>query len=464
MAAQCWAKGSEAMSKENWDFAIEMFGQCAKLVPENLMYRQTLRGCETRKYGNNGKGARMSGMKLMSIRGQVKKARLKEDWQAVDHSAEEGLKLNPWDAQLNFDLGDACQTRGFDEVAAFCYRKAVEADPENMDFRRTLALLLEERGEYKEAIQQWQRIYKADPDDGEARSKITQLEARSVMDRGGYEKADSTKDVQEQQEEHIQSAYDLYRPTSRQEAPQEADGPGMSVEADLQRAIRKDPAVVENYLKLGNYYKRQKKLKEAAATLEQALEASGGDHNVREQLEDVQLAQMRENLEIARQRAAKNADDETAKKNINDLRRELVLREIEVLTKRVERHPKESALKFELARRFMQEQKFQQAIPLLQQAKADVRLEVDVAVSLGECFLKVKNLKLARRQFEQALEKADPHEKVDAFKKAHYYMGLLCEKGGEKDEAERHYNEILGVDYEYQDVLKRLERLQGGDD
>ena len=34
IAADCWKKGSEAMSKENWDYAIEMFGKAVTLVPE----------------------------------------------------------------------------------------------------------------------------------------------------------------------------------------------------------------------------------------------------------------------------------------------------------------------------------------------------------------------------------------------------------------------------------------------
>ena len=72
----------------------------------NLTYRQTLRGCEERKYGNNGSGARMAGMKLMKIRGQIKKAQMKEDWQEINKLAEEGLKINPWDSPLN-EIGRA---------------------------------------------------------------------------------------------------------------------------------------------------------------------------------------------------------------------------------------------------------------------------------------------------------------------------------------------------------------------
>ena len=42
-----------------------------------------------------------------------------------------------------------------------------------------------------------------------------------------------------------------------------ADGPGQSEEADLQRAIRKDPDNKDGYLKMADYYKRNGKHEEA---------------------------------------------------------------------------------------------------------------------------------------------------------------------------------------------------------
>ena len=125
LARDCWRKGTEALNSKNWDFAIEMFAQAVKLVPDNLMYRQVLRGAEHKKYGDNGKGARMAGAKLMGIKSKVKKARSKEDWDAVDLAAEEGLKVNPWEPSLNFELGTACSKREFLDVAIFAFGEAV---------------------------------------------------------------------------------------------------------------------------------------------------------------------------------------------------------------------------------------------------------------------------------------------------------------------------------------------------
>ena len=146
IAKALWVKGTEAMAKENWDYAIEMFGQAVTLIPDNLMWRQSLRGVEKRKYNNTKTGKRLSGMSLMKIKGQIKNLRRKENWKAIDQAAEKGLTLNPWDVQLNADLGDTCNKLGYKEIAIFAYRCAVDGAGDNIPLCRKFALSLEDRG------------------------------------------------------------------------------------------------------------------------------------------------------------------------------------------------------------------------------------------------------------------------------------------------------------------------------
>lgn len=107
----------------------------------------------------------------------------------------------------------------------------------------------------------------------------------------------------------------------------------------------------------------------------------------------------------------------------------------------------------------MRVKRYDDAIKLFQQCVVDTRLETDSLVLLGECFLKENKLPLAKRQFEKALPNLNPQEKKEQFKTAHYALGRIAEKNGDRDSAENHYNEILGVDYGYMDVAKRLDNL-----
>ena len=129
-AGELFKKGTEAMMKQSWNHAIECFRQAVKLNPQNLLCRQTLRGCQERKYGDNGSGARMSGLRLMWIRTTIKKLRYQKNWAAIEQQAEAGLDLNPWDKQLNGDLAEALREMGYNEAAAYFYGRALKFGPQ----------------------------------------------------------------------------------------------------------------------------------------------------------------------------------------------------------------------------------------------------------------------------------------------------------------------------------------------
>ena len=450
IAADCWKKGSEAMSKENWDYAIEMFGKSVMLVPDNLLYRQTLRGVERKKYGDNGSGAKMAGLRLTKVKTRIKTSRMKKNWDAVDRAVEDGLKINPWEATLLFELGVAARERGFSEVATDAMRNALANDSENKVFARELAELLESRGDYSEASKIWQRLAKLDPSDAEARTKAMQVLTDNVIDRGGYEGAETTRDAMADDE----VARRLGTATGGQ-----ADGPGQSEEADLVHAVRREPEMVEHRLNLANHYRKSGKLEEAASTLKEALEISGGDAGIRENLEDVELDLLRQNLNLARDKAAADAGDEEALRNVKAINGELIKREIEVFSSRVQRYPNDLKMKFELGTRFVKIKKYAQAIPLFQVCVKDNRLETGALTSLGKCFIAEKKGKLAKRQFEKAVESISQLDEPDLYKEVHYWLARLLEEEGDRSTAEHHYTEVLAVDYEYKDTLSRMEGL-----
>lgn len=74
VASDCFKRATEAMAKQNWDYAVEMFVTTVKMVPDNLMYRQSLCGCLRKKYKDNKTGASMTFLKLSSIRSRIKKS------------------------------------------------------------------------------------------------------------------------------------------------------------------------------------------------------------------------------------------------------------------------------------------------------------------------------------------------------------------------------------------------------
>ena len=133
-AAEWFQKGTDAMNRQNWDFAVECFGSAVKMKPDVVLYRQTKHGCSRKMYNDNGSGAKMAGMKLMGVRGKIKKARGKSEWKELIQHAEEGLSINPWDGNLFAELGKAAAELQWGEIAQYALSKAVEVERENIDF------------------------------------------------------------------------------------------------------------------------------------------------------------------------------------------------------------------------------------------------------------------------------------------------------------------------------------------
>jgi len=449
-AGECFRRGNDAMQKKNWDLAVEMFSNCVKLVPSNLVYRQLLRKTVKLKYNDNGKGAgTFEKTKLMGIRSRIKKAKQAEEWDEASKAIEDGLYINPWDTQLNLELAEVSQKIDRGEIAKFAYMEAIRTDLKNTDIYISLATLLQQRREYDEAIKVWEQVSKLNPGDLTAMRRITELQTEKTTDRGGYEHAEKTRDVLAQK-----------GAAAAGKGPAHVS-PGESLEMDLKHAIRKDPGTVEPYLKLALHYRQTKRLKDALQILEKAFEVSNQDAGVGEQLEDVDLLIRKYDLEEAKEAANRSGEQEDRQK-VAQLAIAYRDRRIDVLTRRVERYPANLGLKHDLAELLMQLQKWSLAIPLLQRASQDPRLKCKSLVSLGKCFVYDKKLPLARGQFERAVPDLNLDADPDTFKECHYLLGRVCEELKDFPTAEKHYGEVLVVDYEYKDARERLEKIQGG--
>lgn len=452
IAVDCWKRGSQAVESQSWDYAIAMFGTAVKQLPDNLLYRQTLRVTERKKYNDNRKGAKLAGFKITKLKASIKAASMKSNWVEVDKLAEEGLALNPWDAGLNASLGEAASKRGFHEIAEFSFQQSVEMDPKNKDYIKKLADVQEERGKFKEAARTWARILEFDPIDGEARTKSQQLDTQTVINRGGYEDAENTHDVE------VPNAYDVDRPV-KQQIPEAVTGPGEDKEADLRRAVRKNPEEKDAYLKLAQFLQREKRLPEARETLAKALEFSLNDKSLQELIEDLDLEIMKQEIENFQQENANLNENKKLQTKLKQKQRDYLTREIEVFKNRVEEYPKDLHVKFRLAKSYIKGQKFSDAIPLLQQASSDPKMQADVLVNLGKCFFADGKKKLALPQFEKAITLLDEETNTKTLTEVHYLCGRLYEQAKKPEQAEEHYLKVLGYDYDYKDANDRLENL-----
>lgn len=447
-AAEWYRKGNDAMQKQNWGLAVEAFSMCVKLVPDNVVFRQLLRNCTKKKYNDNGKGAgMMSMMALNSAKSKAKKARAAQNWKEVDVACEEGLLLNPWDAQLLIELADASRQLDRGEIARAAYLDACKAAPKDKAIHVAFAEFLFDRGEFMESQKVWRAVQAIDPKDLTVARKISDCDVKATETKGKYGEAESTRDVMVNKGAGLKG--------------QQHYAPGEDKETDLRQKLRREPDKIESYVNLADYLRSVKKVVEALEVMQQGLQVSGNDPNIREKVEDLELLVLQKNLDVALERA-KETEDPADRQKAAGLSNELRQRRIEVLGAREQRYPANMNIKFELAQLFMQQQKWPQAIPLLQKASQDPRLKVKALAALGKSFMYDKKLALAKGQFERAVPDLDPNSDPETFKECHYLLARCAEELNDLATAEKHYGEVLVVDYDYKDARTRLEKLQAG--
>ncbi|HEX4147667.1 MAG TPA: tetratricopeptide repeat protein, partial [Pirellulales bacterium] len=330
---QCFEQGTKVGAKGEFDYATEMYTICVKEDSGNPIYVKNFLINLQKKYKNNKKGASFAGMKTAGTKASMKKSAMQKAWQDVINTGLEVLKLNPWDTAALIEIGRACEMLEFDESQLEYMRLALDADPTDPEVNRVAARALGRTGNFDEAIACWQRVSKAKPGDEEAHRAVGNLSVEKTIHKGGYEGAESTKEVRVQ----------------KIGADDDSDK-RLSPIQQLERAIKKKPEDMEKYIELAELHQREENFAAAEEVLTRALAASGGNLSVRERLEDVQLRRARQQLEIADQKA-KAEKTEAAEKLAHDLRRNMVATEIEIFSARVERYPADLAYKYELATR-----------------------------------------------------------------------------------------------------------------
>src|SRR5437868_6375027 len=83
IAAAQFERANQVDSKGDSDYAIRLLLSCCKLDPPNLIYRQTLRRIEKKKYKNNLRGAPLASMSNMATKAKIRSAKRARDYLKV---------------------------------------------------------------------------------------------------------------------------------------------------------------------------------------------------------------------------------------------------------------------------------------------------------------------------------------------------------------------------------------------
>lgn len=299
---------------------------------------------------------------------------------------------------------------------------------------------------YQRALDAISRLRQADPKNLDLTREQTEIATKLTILRGRYETADSFQDSVRDAD----SQKDIHDAERVVQSDERLDDLITKAKAELQ-ASPDVPAKVYKVVDLLCKREEDRYEDEAIAILMKAFEASG-NYAFKLRADDIRMRQMnRRSLAV---RAS--GDREAAKRQlIEQLRLELG-----VFRERVQQYPTDLRIRFEYGKRLFQAKRFDEAIPIFQQARNDPKNRTPCSYYVGRCFYEKEYYDQAIDVLKTAIQGYEMEG--DAMSKdLHYWLGRAYEAAGNKADAMKVYGQIIQWDYDFKDVRQRMDNLRG---
>lgn len=447
--------GNDAAMKGNLDYAIAMYRQACKSVPDNLMYRQALRGVERKKFGNDPKKVGMlAGVKNQTILMSAKSARSKGKHQEALETCEDAFANNPWDISAARVAAEASEELGLGALSQWLLDSVQEVavKGKDADFFRFAAGIYEANESWHKAIACWEQVKKFNPNDQDVNRKVNALSAASTIKRAGLDDALDTRAQAKPVEDAAESMQAKLDKLKQEQ---------LTPEQRLIKEIVADPTATHAYVDLADIYRLRGELEKAEKVLAKGIKANPEDAGLMQIYEDTQIARLKRAIEVQKHRVQERPEETAAQVKLDELTKMLDKYEVQAFRRRVKLHPEDAKLHYELGVILARTGAHDEAIPAFQQAArvgTIPSVKIQALLQMGLSFETNGAPKLAERNYKEGIKLLEPEDK-DNFLALHYRLGRVAETLGNREAAEEHYNEVAAADYTYLDVAERLRRL-----
>lgn len=428
--------GNDAAQKGNDVYAAQMYKEACKLAPDNLAYRQSLRGVQRRKFKNDPtKVGRMVGLSLQPLRMRIGAAKSRQKWADMLDLCEEVFSTSPWDTTAAIDAAEAAHNLGLFKVAQYMIESVFAQGEKDAKFLRAAAHFEEGAEDFQKAIYCWEKLKALLPLDDEARKKVNDLTARATIKKSGLAEAINKRAVGSSGPEK-----DL--PPDAEELRANMVSP----EKRYLQEIEDNPERIGPYLALAENYKHSGRLKEAEAILAKGVKAVPDDNYMKGAYADIQISRLHEAIEAFTRKVAREPHDPEPKARLEQLKVALYQYELKELKRKVAVQPEDMLLKLNFGKKLAEGGKHDEAIAEFQQVRNSPTHKVQAMLQMGLSFYANKVKKLAERSFQDALRVVDEAD-LATKNELNYHLGRLAEEQGNLSIAEEYYNEVAANDY-----------------
>jgi len=444
-----FAKAKAAAEGKNYDYAINLYLEGLQRAPEALEDGH-LPLCEL------GLHRRGKGGKKPSMVERVKRMRSKNPLEQM-LNAEYLFAKDPDHLPYAEAMLKAAVDGGYNKTAHWIANLIFQTN--NAIERPSLQtyLLLKSSyaalGQYDKAVAACQRACRMKPESKELADEFKNLSAELTMSKGKYDvNGDFRQSIRDRDTQAKLYAQDRIVKTEDYR---------VSAVEDARRAYARDPDQPRHIFALADTLadlETDQAENEAIKLLENAYEIHK-DFNFRERAGLLKIRQIKRKLREARRQHESQPGDAGAKTRVEEAVVALNAAEVEHYRLCVEQYPTDLAMKYEYAVRLMRGKRFNEAIPLFQDAQKDPRHKVSAMDKIGYCFFMKGWYADAVDVFLRAIESYEINDDAIA-KDLRYNLARAYEEQGENEKALDVYRKIAQSDFGYKDVSGRVDRLR----
>lgn len=448
---QILERADQAFRAGNYAYAIEMCLDALKMDAKCLEARKRLRAAQRKAWQEraSGQGAALAAyLGALPALVRMKVSQLLRKPEPVLLQCEQVLTKLPSHRGALLAGGLAARATQDFPTALFFFETVLEAREKDPVAMRQVAEVRRESGDYKAALDAFERLKAGSAGDYGVDKEIRDLEAAVSM--------------QEKWKPQSESFTEIVKDMDRQR-DLDAEGQSIRSDEDLERAVERtrrnqerEPEEIRHPLALCDLLARKGDFAGAEEALRVAAGLNAADYRIEERRVRLSL----EPLEVEFRRLARDSAAGPPER-FQEIRLERARKGAEGYRRLVSFRPTDSTLRFRLGEFLVDLGETDGAIREFQSAEADPRLKRDALRRLGECWLEKGEHDLAAKTCQRALEGIHVYDEKD--KEILYLLGRAYEAAGSRAQAVEIYMRLQEMDIGFRDVSKRVSVLRKKD-
>jgi len=446
-------KGLEALRRENFDYAIELFLQVLRAAPGCVECRRHLREAQTGRAGAKpGLFKKMwsgAGNAPLVAKGQLA---LRGNPAEALHLAEQILSSDPQSAAGHRLAAEAALALEMPRTAVMSLEVLARSQPRDKATVIQFATALADIGETQRAERALVELQRALPNDPEVLQALKNITARRTLSEGGYEKL---ADGEGTFRDALRNKAEAEQLEQEQRVVKDGDVAERLIAEYEARLAGPDAGNTRLVRSLAELYTQKHRFADARRLYEQLKAGeTGADPALDKALADLRVRE----LELQMTRLDPAAEDFTARQAALEADKQAL--QLEECRRRVEKFPTDLGLRFELGVLLFHAGKIGEAIAEFQKAQNNPHRRIAALNHLAQCFARRKMHDLAARTLQSALKEklVFDEEKKDLL----YQLGCVFEAMGRGGEAIEQFKLIYEADIGYRDVAAKVDRYYAG--